>query len=41
MAKKTGHPTKYKQEYCQRLIEFFDIEPIGCPSNKFFYRRIR
>lgn len=22
-----GRPTKYKPEYCQQLIEFFDIEP--------------
>ena len=22
-----GRPTKYKQEYCDKLIEFFDIEP--------------
>ena len=23
----TGRPTKYKPEYCDKLIEFFDIEP--------------
>lgn len=22
-----GRPTKYKTEYCEKLIEFFDIEP--------------
>jgi len=22
-----GRPTKYKPEYCEKLIEFFDIEP--------------
>jgi hypothetical protein len=22
-----GRPSKYKEEYCQALIEFFDIEP--------------
>ena len=25
--KKAGQPTKYKPEYCDRLIKFFDIEP--------------
>lgn len=24
---KAGRPTKYKPEYCQKLIEFFDVEP--------------
>ncbi len=24
---KRGRPTKYKPEYCQKLIDFFDIEP--------------
>ncbi len=24
---KTGRPTKYKSEYCDKLVEFFDIEP--------------
>lgn len=24
---KVGRPTKYKPEYCQMLIEFFDVEP--------------
>ncbi|MGE0132076.1 MAG: hypothetical protein AB7U82_28675 [Blastocatellales bacterium] len=24
---KGGRPSKYKPEYCQKLIEFFDIEP--------------
>lgn len=24
-SKKTGRPTKYKPEYCDKLIEFFDI----------------
>jgi len=24
---KTGRPTKYKPEYCEKLIEFFDVEP--------------
>lgn len=25
--KKPGQPTKYKDEFCDKLIEFFDIEP--------------
>jgi hypothetical protein len=24
MAKKVGRPTKYKKEYCEKIIEFFD-----------------
>lgn len=27
MAKKTGAPTKYKPEYCEQIIEFFNKEP--------------
>lgn len=25
--KKNGRPTKYKSEYCEKLIKFFDVEP--------------
>lgn len=25
--KKTGAPSKYKEEYCQQIVEFFDKEP--------------
>jgi len=25
--KKNGRPTKYKPEYCTKMIEFFDIDP--------------
>jgi len=25
--KKNGRPTKYKPEYCQKMIEYFNIEP--------------
>ena len=24
-----GQPTKYKPEYCQQLIDYFSIEPLG------------
>lgn len=24
---KAGRPTKYKEEYCRQIIEYFDIEP--------------
>lgn len=27
MAKKRGQPTKYKPEYCQTAIDFFDVPP--------------
>ena len=27
MKNKGGRPTKYKPEYCQSLVKFFDIEP--------------
>ena len=27
MNKKIGRPTRYKPEYCQEIIKFFDIEP--------------
>lgn len=27
MAKKTGAPTKYKPEYCEQILEFFNKEP--------------
>lgn len=26
-SRKVGRPTRYKAEFCQKLIEFFDIEP--------------
>jgi hypothetical protein len=26
-AHKGGRPTKYKEEYCQELIDYFDVEP--------------
>lgn len=26
-AKKNGRPTKYRKEFCEQLIKFFDIEP--------------
>ena len=25
--KKVGRPTKYKSEYCKKLIDYFDVEP--------------
>ena len=44
-----GQPTKYKPEYCQQLIDYFSIEPlgvireqetIGAEGNKYVSRRL-
>ena len=35
---KRGQPTKYKPEYCQEIITFFDIEPYETTTEKFFYK---
>ena len=36
--KKKGRPTKYKPGYCQRLTEFFSIEPCRTTTERFYYK---
>lgn len=33
-----GRPTVYKEEYCQQMIEFFDIEPYKEVTETFYYK---
>lgn len=37
-AKKFGRPTKYKRNFPQKLIEFFDIEPFTTRKETFYYK---
>lgn len=30
---KAGRPTKYKPEYCQAIIDYFTVEPLGADGN--------
>jgi hypothetical protein len=33
-----GRPTKYKDEYCEKLIEYFDIEPYVKEKVLYYYK---
>ncbi|MEG1945234.1 MAG: terminase small subunit [Oscillospiraceae bacterium] len=35
--KRRGCPTKYKKEYCRKIIEFFDVEPQETTTRETFY----
>ena len=35
-----GRPSKYKPEFCQQLIDFFDVEPWGIENGKRVYNRM-
>ena len=35
-----GQPTKYKPEFCDKLIKYFDIEPWEIVGDKRVYRRM-
>lgn len=37
---KTGRPTKYKAEYCKKLIAFFDIEPYEDIDIEHYYEKL-
>ena len=33
-----GRPTKYTEEYCDKIIEFFDVDPVRITTEKFYYK---
>ncbi|MBI5402493.1 MAG: hypothetical protein HY959_03770 [Ignavibacteriae bacterium] len=35
---KGGRPTKYKEDYCDDIIKYFDIEPTRTITERFFYK---
>lgn len=35
---KGGRPTKYKEEYCDEIIKYFDVEPTRTITERFFYK---
>jgi len=37
MADKAGRPTLYKQEYCEQIIKYFDVEPVSIERKKTYY----
>lgn len=38
MANKLGRPTKYTEEYCDKLLAFFDIDSVRMTVEKFYYK---
>ena len=36
--KKFGRPTKYRPNYCKKIVEYFSIEPTTTKLEKFYYK---